>query len=168
MHNIRDQILAELSPNFSAEQLQMIDIAVAKALKGKRITEEETIPATTNSGMPEVKEYLARKKSKGLTLGTLEQYRQVLTAFMAATQKNISDIQDWDVLRFLDQYESYRGVGRRVFPHLIRHTTATHLYQHGMRLEDLQILLGHEKADTTRIYAKDDPSITRHAYMMAA
>lgn len=113
MQNIRDAILSELAPNFSAEQLQMIDMAVAKALKGKRIIEEETTPAVTNSGMPEVREYLARKKSKGLTPGTLEQYKQVLTAFMVTTQKNISDIQDWDVLRFLDQYESYRRVGRR-------------------------------------------------------
>ena len=328
MQTIRDKILADLAPNFTPEQLQMIDIAVAGALKGYRIEVEETLPEVRSGSVSEVREFLARKKSKGLQEGTLQQYAQVLQAFCLATPKVIADIRDWDVLRFLDQYESCRGIGkrrkdsmriilngffrymtdsgrvrinpmatveavkfrkkvrqpltpvefeklrrvcrtpkeralvefffatgcrvsevvrinredidyynkrikvigkgdkeryvfinaaatvalddyfisrkdngealfvsdrqpherlkknaiekiirqigvraglgRRVYPHLIRHTTATHLYQHGMRLEDLQVFLGHESADTTRIYAKDDPTITQHAYMMAA
>lgn len=45
------------------------------------------------------------------------------------------------------------GVGR-IFPHRIRHTTATIALNHGMRLEEVQKLLGHEKPETTMIYAK--------------
>lgn len=59
------------------------------------------------------------------------------------------------------------GIDRRVFPHLIRHTTATFLYQHNMGLENLQIYLGHACADTTRIYAKEDINIVQHAYNCA-
>ena len=47
-------------------------------------------------------------------------------------------------------------VGRRVYPHLIRHTTATFLLRHGMPLEEVQDYLGHENINTTRIYAKSD------------
>ena len=47
-------------------------------------------------------------------------------------------------------------LGRRAFPHLIRHTSATYLLKHGMPLEQVQDYLGHENINTTRIYAKTD------------
>lgn len=47
-------------------------------------------------------------------------------------------------------------VGRRVYPHLIRHTTATFLLRYGMPFEEVQNYLGHENINTTRIYAKSD------------
>ena len=46
------------------------------------------------------------------------------------------------------------GIGRRVFPHLIRHTTATNALERGMNIAEVQKILGHEKLDTTMIYAK--------------
>lgn len=46
------------------------------------------------------------------------------------------------------------GIGRRVYPHLIRHTTATDSLERGMNVVELQKILGHEKLDTTMIYAK--------------
>lgn len=46
------------------------------------------------------------------------------------------------------------GIGRRVFPHLIRHTTATDALERGMNIAEVQKILGHEKMDTTMIYAK--------------
>lgn len=325
---LRDKILAILGPAFDADQLAMIDLAVCEALQDYKIEVKETLPAVATGPEKEAAEFLARKRSKGLKRSTLIQYEHVLRAFCSFVRKPIGDITDWDVLRFLDVYESSRrigkrrkdgmrvvlngffrymtdsgrvrinpmatiepikyrkkvrqpltavefeklrracntlkeralvefffatgcrvsevvelsksdidyynrrikvlgkgdkeryvffnaactvaldeyfrsrtdcqdaifvsdrrpyqpikknaiervfrilgeraGIGRHVFPHLIRHTTATHLYQHGMRLEDLQVFLGHECADTTRIYAKDDPILTQHAYMMAA
>lgn len=44
--------------------------------------------------------------------------------------------------------------GKRIYPHLIRHTTATDALNRGMNVVELQHLLGHEKLDTTMIYAK--------------
>jgi integrase/recombinase XerD len=46
------------------------------------------------------------------------------------------------------------GINRNVYPHLIRHTTATHMLDHGAGLADVQALLGHESPETTAIYAK--------------
>ena len=38
--------------------------------------------------------------------------------------------------------------------HLIRHTTATDALERGMNIAEVQKILGHEKMDTTMIYAK--------------
>ncbi|WP_352404547.1 tyrosine-type recombinase/integrase [Sporanaerobacter acetigenes] len=46
------------------------------------------------------------------------------------------------------------GLNREVYPHLIRHTAATHWLNSGMSLSVVQELLGHEDAATTQIYAQ--------------
>lgn len=45
-------------------------------------------------------------------------------------------------------------IGRRVYPHLIRHTTATDGLFRGMPVEEVQKLLGHVNITTTMIYAE--------------
>ena len=42
---------------------------------------------------------------------------------------------------------------KHVTPHILRHTTATLALQNGMPIADISKLLGHEKIDTTMIYA---------------
>ena len=50
------------------------------------------------------------------------------------------------------------GIDGRVFPHRIRHTTATDALRRGMEISEVQLLLGHEKIETTLIYAKTNIS----------
>lgn len=54
------------------------------------------------------------------------------------------------------------GSVTEVFPHLLRHACATHNYEAGMPLWDVQVLLGHTWASTTVGYlatAKGDPEL---------
>ena len=46
--------------------------------------------------------------------------------------------------------------GKNVTPHVIRHTTATHLLRAGVDLNTIRAWLGHVKLDTTNIYAEID------------
>lgn len=48
------------------------------------------------------------------------------------------------------------GLTKDVYPHLIRHTMATHLLNSGMNLNTLQRILGHDEPSTTLVYAELD------------
>jgi site-specific recombinase XerD len=53
--------------------------------------------------------------------------------------------------------------GKRVSPHVIRHTTATHLLQAGVDINTIRAWLGHVSLDTTSIYAETDLATKRRA-----
>ena len=53
----------------------------------------------------------------------------------------------------LARYGYRAGLGRRVHPHLLRHTYGTWLYDEGVPLSTIQSQLGHDDLQTTAIYA---------------
>ncbi len=64
----------------------------------------------------------------------------------------------------LRQLAERRGVGRRVNPHALRHSFATHLLESSGELRAVQELLGHADVSTTQVYTHLDFQHLAHVY----
>lgn len=73
--------------------------------------------------------------------------------FLSRSGKGLTRQGIW---RLLKRYAERAGIGRNVWPHLIRHSFATHVLQGGADLRAVQELLGHRSIATTEIYTHLD------------
>jgi len=71
------------------------------------------------------------------------------------------------VQKILEKYAHKAGIGKRVHPHLLRHTFATHLLDGGADLRVVQELLGHANLSSTQIYTHVTKSQARKVYLSA-
>lgn len=62
------------------------------------------------------------------------------------------------------QYGEAAGIHRRVTPHTLRHTFATHMLNGGAGLREVQQLLGHTNISSTQVYTKVSTRRKREAY----
>ncbi len=71
------------------------------------------------------------------------------------------------VQRILEKYANIINIGKRVYPHILRHTFATHLLDGGADLRVVQELLGHASLSSTQIYTHVSKSQAKKVYLSA-
>ena len=70
----------------------------------------------------------------------------------------------WTIVRRAGQRV---GLDEHLSPHVLRHSCATHMLDHGADLRVVQELLGHASISTTQVYTKVSPERLRAAYEAA-
>lgn len=78
--------------------------------------------------------------------------------------KNHQRIQPGGVRFMLKNLAAAAGITTKVHPHKFRRTLATTLIAHGMPIQEVAAILGHEKLDTTMRYVVMDKSAVKSSY----
>jgi integrase/recombinase XerC len=71
------------------------------------------------------------------------------------------------VQKLLAKYAAAASIGKRIYPHLLRHTFATHMLDGGADLRVVQELLGHARLSSTQIYTHVTKSQAKKVYLSA-
>lgn len=84
--------------------------------------------------------------------------------FLNSRGARLSRQSCWDIVRTAGAGVGLEG---RLSPHVMRHSCATHMLDHGADIRVVQELLGHASLTTTQIYTKVSPERLRDAYESA-
>ncbi len=91
----------------------------------------------------------------------LDQGRGEGAVFLNGQGRPLSRMGVWKILR---KHVRRAGITKRVKPHTIRHTFATHLLEGGADLAAVQEMLGHADIATTQIYTHVDRDYLRQVH----
>ena len=143
--SLRDRAMLELLYGGGVRVSELVDLAVEDIslqqgqmlVRGKG--DKERLIPLGQPAMQALAEYLEHGRP-GLLRGRLGSVRQV---FLSQRGYGLTRQTVWNLVK---------RVNHRASPHMLRHSCATHMVEHGADLRTVQTLLGHADIATTQIY----------------
>ena len=107
-------ILQEMTPVLNQEQLDRLKSVVRVRLCGYDISKKETgLMCTDQNGQNYLRVFLDTFRQNGKSEGTIEQYRLHLSRMLSYVGKNVEDIDDDDLIAYMEKYKDLRHVSNR-------------------------------------------------------
>ena len=161
--DIRDKALLEMLYGTGARISELLDLVVDDVADGPDIltvtgkgSKQRLVPMGSHARKA-IEDYLVRSRpqmSRGKTHAL----------FLNTLGKPLSRQSAWAVIQ---QAVERAKVGKKVSPHTLRHSFATHLLQGGADVRTVQELLGHSSVTTTQIYTHVTADSLREVWRVA-
>ncbi|MBP9849503.1 MAG: tyrosine-type recombinase/integrase [Flavobacterium sp.] len=137
-------------------QLQNVDLA-NRSLKvlGKR--NKERILPMLDVISDQIKEYLSERNA----------LQTIIDANFLFLLSNGNKINETFVYRLINSYFSNVSEKVKKSPHMLRHTFATHMLNHGADLNSIKELLGHSSLASTQVYTHSSLAELKNVYQNA-
>lgn len=110
---------------------------------------KERIVPLGQPALKSVQEYLSYSRLHLLAQNKKPRVADRNTLFLNSRGKPLSRQGVWLILK---KWAENKGIDYDFYPHLLRHSFATHLLDHGADLRSVQEMLGHADISTTQIY----------------
>jgi integrase/recombinase XerD len=150
---LRDLAMVEL---LYASGLRISELANARL---ENLNFEERILRVTGKGNKMRLVPVGRKACEALTAyisaerPTLVKPRSGSEIFLSSRGTKLTTVRIWQVVK---ERARRSGLEANIYPHLLRHSFATHLLSNGADLRIIQEMLGHADISTTQIYTHVD------------
>lgn len=97
--------------------------------------------------------------------GYLEAFPREKEQFLVTALVSGSTYSGWALRKRVKVIAKRAGIERQVYPHLMRHSLASHLVSKNCSLLTLQNLLGHSQLNTTQLYLRSFPQKIQAEYL---
>lgn len=157
----RDRAMLELAYGAGLRVSEWISIGVRDVLMDEHLVRvfgkggKERVVPIGRSAIGAVAIYTRELRSR------IERGRGKGILFLNARGEPLSRMGAWKILR---KYVKQAGITKRVTPHTLRHSFATHLLEGGADLRAVQEMLGHADISTTQIYTHVDREYLRNVH----
>ncbi|MBX7115977.1 MAG: site-specific tyrosine recombinase XerD [Myxococcaceae bacterium] len=145
----RDRAMIELLYATGLRVSELLNVKVADVSLGEGYVltmgkgRKERVVPIGRIATEKVTEYLKEARPK------LLKGAESKTLFVTPRKKPFTRMGFWKLLR---RYALKAGIKKRLSPHKLRHSFATHLLERGADLRSVQAMLGHADLKTTQIY----------------
>lgn len=142
---LRDKLIVTLLYSSGLRVSELINLTVDNVnFKGKQLS----IVGKNNSRV-----ILLDESTKQLIQKYLEKRTQKSNYLVV--NKSGNPLTPRYVQLMIKKYGNESGIEKKITPHILRHSYATHLFEQGVNIKIIQQLLGYSNLSTTQIYSQD-------------